>query len=322
MSRGARTSSNPAGAVLNALDKGEIAPAYLLYGEDEVAINECRLNIVDRLMHPSMRDGNLSTYTGRGVKPGEVVDQAQLYPFIAERRVLIIEQYAPLGEKRGRGKKKTDDANKDPLASFIKRGGSPYSVLIFTFIEDSEKNRTLGKATDLYKAIKEKGQIIEFPVAPVIFDFLDQVSSRNVEGALRSLYKMLDDGMNPIRIFSMLIRQVRFLFQARQLVDGGYLGKVNVNNYNTLKNVLPQLQNGPLGEILPVGKAQSLLLQHPYVASKVFKQVSIFAAEELQEIFLELQEVERKLQPGPEDPFGHDPRTVLTDLILAFSPRK
>lgn len=113
---------------------------YLLYGEEAYLKKQYR----DKLTRALLGAGdamNYSYYGGKNIPVGEVIDLAETMPFLAERRVIVME---------GSGFLKT--ASND-LADYVKGlDGSTY----FVFVEDE-----IDKRNRLYKAIKEKGCIVE-----------------------------------------------------------------------------------------------------------------------------------------------------------------
>ena len=70
--------------------EGTLKQAYLLCGDEAYLRRQYR----DRVKKALMGDGdlmNLNCFEGKGIVPGEVIDLAQTMPFLAERRVLVIE---------------------------------------------------------------------------------------------------------------------------------------------------------------------------------------------------------------------------------------
>ena len=85
---------------------------------------------------------NLHYYEGKDVRPGEVIDLAETMPFLAERRVIILENsglFAHGGEE---------------LAEYL---SAPSETAYFVFVEP-----TVDKRSKLYKAATAKGRAIEF----------------------------------------------------------------------------------------------------------------------------------------------------------------
>ncbi len=119
---------------------GQLKQVYLLCGEEAYLRRQYR----DRVRKALLGDGdlmNLHCFEGKGINPGEVVDLAQTLPFLADRRVLVIEN-----------------------SGFFKRGGEaladylaePAPTAFFVFVETE-----IDKRSRLYKAAVSKGRVIE-----------------------------------------------------------------------------------------------------------------------------------------------------------------
>lgn len=114
---------------------------YLLYGEERYLKRVYR----DKLRHAlSEKDDtmNYAYFEGKGIDTEELIDLAETLPFFADVRLIVVENS---------GFFKT--AN-DRLADYMKSLGE---TTIFVFVEAE-----VDKRGRLYKAVKEKGQIVEF----------------------------------------------------------------------------------------------------------------------------------------------------------------
>ena len=120
--------------------EGNLKQVYLLCGEEAYLRRQYR----DRVKKALLGDGdlmNLNCFEGKGIVPGEVIDLAQTMPFLAERRVLVIEN-----------------------SGFFKRGGEalaeyladPATSAYFLFVETE-----IDKRSRLYKAAAASGRVIE-----------------------------------------------------------------------------------------------------------------------------------------------------------------
>lgn len=120
---------------------GEFRQVYLLLGEEAYLRNQYR----DKLKKALLGDGdamNFHYFEGKDVSPGEVIDLAETMPFLAERRVLVLENtglFAHGGEM---------------LADYLKE---PAPTAYFVFVEESADKRSR-----LYKAVTAKGRAVEF----------------------------------------------------------------------------------------------------------------------------------------------------------------
>lgn len=119
---------------------GQLKQAYLLSGEEAYLRRQYR----DRIKKALMGDGdlmNLHCFEGKGIAAGEVIDLAQTMPFLAERRVLVIEN-SGFFKKGG-----------EELAAYL---SEPAPSAFFLFVEPE-----IDKRSKLYKAVSTKGRIIE-----------------------------------------------------------------------------------------------------------------------------------------------------------------
>lgn len=120
---------------------GQLKQVYLLYGEEAYLRSQYR----DKLKTALLGDGDSMNYhyfEGKDVAVGEIIDLAETMPFLAERRVIILENsnlFAHGGEQ---------------LAEYL---ASPAETVFFVFVESA-----VDKRSKLYKAVAAKGRAIEF----------------------------------------------------------------------------------------------------------------------------------------------------------------
>jgi len=118
---------------------GEYAPIYLLYGPERYLRNQYRDKLKDGI---GAGDMNTTYYSGKGINVNEMIDIAETMPFLAERRLIVIED-ADLYK---------EDA--DQLAEYILQ--IPESTVI---VYTTEK---IDKRSGIFKAAKAKGYVSEF----------------------------------------------------------------------------------------------------------------------------------------------------------------
>ena len=115
---------------------GNFRPCYLLYGEEAYL----RLQNRDKLLKALGCDSssmNFNRYKGKDIVPGEIIDMAETMPFLAERRVILIEDSGLFKD------------GCPELAEYLK---SPSETVLFIFVEQE-----LDKRKDLYKAVSKLG---------------------------------------------------------------------------------------------------------------------------------------------------------------------
>ena len=120
---------------------GNFKQVYLLYGNEDYLRNQYR----DRLKEALLGSGdamNLSCFEGKDINQPQIVDLAETMPFLAERRVVVIENS---GLFKG---------GSDVLADYLKEM-SPTAYFVFSEKEVDKRNR-------LFKAAKDQGYVSEF----------------------------------------------------------------------------------------------------------------------------------------------------------------
>lgn len=122
------------------LKTGNLKQVYLLFGEE----NYLKKQYKDRLTKALISDGdemNYAYYEGKGIDVKEIIDLAETMPFFSERRLIVIENSGFF-------------KNAAPvLAEYMK---DIPETTYFVFVESEVDKR--GK---LYKAVKDKGRIVE-----------------------------------------------------------------------------------------------------------------------------------------------------------------
>lgn len=123
------------------IKKGTFRQCYLLYGEESYLKKQYR----DKLVHAMVQEGdtmNFSSYEGKDIRPGELVDLAETLPFFAERRVI-------LAEDSGFFKNSCE-----LLADYL-TVVNPSTSFIFVETEVDKRSKA-------YKTAKKYGSVIEF----------------------------------------------------------------------------------------------------------------------------------------------------------------
>lgn len=125
----------------NDIKSGQIKKVYLLYGEEIYLIKQYR----DKLKKALVAEAdtmNFTAYEGAGIDPNEIIDLAETMPFLAEKRVILIEN-----------------------SGFFKKDGEALGEYLptvpdstcFIFVEEE-----VDKRSKIYKAVGKVGNAIEF----------------------------------------------------------------------------------------------------------------------------------------------------------------
>ncbi|MCR4704542.1 MAG: DNA polymerase III subunit delta [Lachnospiraceae bacterium] len=124
------------------IKSGQLKQMYLLYGPEDYL----RLQYRDKLKAALAGDDTMNChyYEGKDVNVGEIIDLAETMPFLAERRVIIIENSGLF------------KAGGEEMASYL--GGISESAY-FLFAE-----KEIDRRSKLFKAVQSGGRAIEFGV--------------------------------------------------------------------------------------------------------------------------------------------------------------
>lgn len=123
------------------INSGQLKQVYILYGEEAYLRNQYK----EKLKNALLGGGdpmNFHYFEGKNIRPGEVIDLAETMPFLAERRVIMLEN-SGLFVRGG-----------EELAAYL---ATPSETAYFVFVEPS-----VDKRSKLYKAAAAKGRAVEF----------------------------------------------------------------------------------------------------------------------------------------------------------------
>lgn len=143
------------GVVANSLSSKEYKNAYLLYGSEGFLRNYYKKALKAALVNEG-DNLNYSYFEGTGTNPSEVAGLLSTMPFMAEHRVIIVENSGWMAKSSGEeGEEKSSG---DGKLSLVIEGikNIPEDVIII-FVEEKADKRS-----KLYKAITSKGVAEEF----------------------------------------------------------------------------------------------------------------------------------------------------------------
>jgi len=72
--------------------KGEIAPLYFIYGEDDFLVERAVQRLVEKVVSPDFKDFNFSIFYGKEVKAEQIIESALTLPMFADRRVILVKR--------------------------------------------------------------------------------------------------------------------------------------------------------------------------------------------------------------------------------------
>ena len=121
---------------------GRVAPVYYLMGEEDYYINELGEFLTNTLLKPEERDFNLDIVYGADTTIAQVVELAQAYPMMADRRVVVVREAQAL-------------RSLDALEDYIKQP-NPTTVLVFC-----HKHGKLDGRKGVFKSLQRVGVVYE-----------------------------------------------------------------------------------------------------------------------------------------------------------------
>ena len=134
-----------------------------------------------------------------------------------------------------------------------------------------------------------------------IFDLTTALSEKNQLAALDALRALLDQGTHHLIILSMIVREIRFLLQARILVDSAKLPKFNSSmEYGWFqKNIHPVLSGFADTMSMP---NDFLINKHPFVVFNALRNCSRFTSPRLIKFLDDLLELDRSFKSSASSP--------------------
>ena len=118
------------------IKSGAFKQCYLIYGDEAYLRNQNRDKLV-KALSGDMASMNFSRYEGDNLNPGEIIDMAETMPFLADKRVILV-------ENSGFFKNGCPE-----LSDYLK---SPSETTFFIFAE-----KEVDKRKDIYKTVSKNG---------------------------------------------------------------------------------------------------------------------------------------------------------------------
>ena len=131
--------------VLAHLKQGRMSPVYLFYGESEFQLEKVLGTIRETLIPEDLRDFNQHIFYGdeKGLAPAAIVDTASSYPFMSNKRLIIVRRTEALSE-----------AVTEALIPYVERPLESTCLIFVSSRPDFRKR--------FYRGIKERGASVHF----------------------------------------------------------------------------------------------------------------------------------------------------------------
>ena len=326
---------------------------YILHGGDEFAIAQDIANMVAKFGDQALREANTTRLDGRTFNQEDLIPAVSPMPFLADRRIVILEDYVKRLEKSADSTKEGSQKLKEDRRQFLDKlekvppttalvlvehrllpeqgdGRSRYTHWLLKWAREFPE-RTYVKAfslpgnkmnkwimdraaegggqfspqaaaalvelvaDDTRLADQEIRKLLDYvdcarPVQPAdvvlltvdssqakIFAMVDAMGARQGENAISILKRLLEQ-VEHAYIFSMVVRQFRFLLLVREILDGG-------------------------GEKMEIGEQLRFLQRGnkpvpDWMAGKLINQAKRFTLDELEHVYQRLLCIDEDLKRG------------------------
>ncbi|GAW93463.1 DNA polymerase III subunit delta [Calderihabitans maritimus] len=141
--------------LLTKIEKNEIAPVYLFYGEEKFLFQEVLEALKNKIVTSGCSDFNYDVLDGSEVPVARIVEAANTLPVLAERRLVVVKE-AEMFRSRSAEKSGSKDEEK-MLLDYLSRP-LPSTCLVFTVEGKVDARKRL------YRAVQEKGEVVNFPL--------------------------------------------------------------------------------------------------------------------------------------------------------------
>lgn len=142
------------GAVSNSINTKEYKSLYLLYGEEAYLRNFYK-NALKKALVNEGDNLNYSYFEGNGTNPDEVAGMILTMPFMAEKRVVIVENSGWLAPAKGQDSE--DDHSSSKTQRLLEAMNEISEDVVFILVEEKADKRS-----KLFKTISSKGICEEF----------------------------------------------------------------------------------------------------------------------------------------------------------------
>lgn len=182
--------------LLQQLHKGEVHEIYFFYGEEQLLQQRAMKAMEQQLLPEGLEDFNKDVLSGADVTPKQIAEMAMNLPFMAERRLLVIQPPLPFlsipkSDKNGQ-------ASLQYLIDYLEQP-NPQCCLIFC------GDGALAKTGMLNKKLQEKAVQVEF--APLKGKVLEKWIAEYVAAAGRKIDRQALEYLSSINSFDLQIME-------------------------------------------------------------------------------------------------------------------
>jgi len=126
----------------NSIQLKNFAPVYLLHGEEAYFIDQVEHLFLKHVLSESEKSFNETIYYGKDTEPEDIVDQAQRFPMMAERQLVVVREAQEL-------------KSLDPIEAYVAQP-TPSTVLVLCY-----KYGAIPGTRKIVKHIKKQGVVLK-----------------------------------------------------------------------------------------------------------------------------------------------------------------
>jgi DNA polymerase-3 subunit delta len=134
------------------ISKKQLDPVYLLFGTEAFLINETKQLLIEHVLSEEEKDFNFSVYDLEETPIEVALEDAETFPFIGEKRLIILQNPVFLTSEKQKGKV---EHNLAKLEDYLSQP-SPYSIVVF-----SAPYEKLDERKKITKELKRKATVVE-----------------------------------------------------------------------------------------------------------------------------------------------------------------
>jgi len=276
---------------------------------------EDEASLLERVLNGGMPEGNHLILTA-----GTVDRRKRLFKAILSLGIVLVFDRIS-GEGRLKDKARQDAVQK-MAAGLLKSRGKRLSADAWTVLGQKtgfSLRESLGEIEKLTDYAGEREVIEAADVEAVtgrtkeetVFDLARALAARNLTAATRSLGELLDQDEPPLKIFSIIVREIRILLQAKLLIASGRLRSFDSDmDFGQFQRIVYPAMNKLSGDGGVEGI--SMLPKTPYPVYLALKNAGRFSRSELAGFLEMLVRIDLALKTT-----GRNERILLERFLLA-----
>jgi hypothetical protein len=292
---------------------------HILYGNDEVKLNDARTTLIAKFLAPEDRAGNLTEMRGPGNHPFKL--EKMLPELTAELctisllpglpRVVVVynlsELYGSTNTRKpatanAAAKKKTPKG--DPIQAaedfFLGQFQESENAVLFVCEEDEDKNKAVDENCPLFRLFTRVGARQSFREKPIVRDLEDELYAANWIGAIEVLRRWRDragsESTVRMKQYRAVSQFVELLLQSKCLLAAQEHGRVP-------------------GDLIPASMYPSINRFPEHRRRQLQKIAKMYSFEDVRRMVESVHRVQRLMYPTGEEAYVPDWYEALEQIL-------